>query len=135
MNLPTSYPGVTVMVGKRADSQPELLPSTPRWAVANGTAVLLAVCEDEVARYGSVNLTAAAVPALLLPPSTDRGDERLVQGMPCLDPLAPLLHRYLLPPPPPLLFLGIFGDFFNSFIFLFLNFFCRFFFSFTPNDV
>ena len=131
MNLPTSYPGVTVMVGKRADSQPELLPSTPRWAVANGTAVLLAVCEDEVARYGSVNLTAAAVPALLLPPSTDRGDERLVQGMPCLDPLAPLLHRYLLPPPRPLLFFFIFLGIFN----FFFNFFFRFFLRFSPNDV
>ncbi|XP_050893414.1 protein GIGANTEA [Lathyrus oleraceus] len=49
---------------------PQLVPSTPRWAVANGAGVILSVCDDEVARNGTAILTAAAFPALLLPPPT-----------------------------------------------------------------
>ncbi|KAI9083316.1 hypothetical protein K1719_034682 [Acacia pycnantha] len=73
---------------------PQLLPSTPRWAVANGAGVILSVCDDEVARYETATLTAAAVPALLLPPPTTALDEHLVAGLPALEPYARLFHRY-----------------------------------------
>ncbi|CAH1412091.1 unnamed protein product [Lactuca virosa] len=46
------------------------MPSRPRWAVANGTGVILSVYDEEVARYETTTLTAAVVPALLLPPPT-----------------------------------------------------------------
>ncbi|GJN05601.1 hypothetical protein PR202_ga23246 [Eleusine coracana subsp. coracana] len=59
---------------------PQLMPSTPRWAVANGAGVILSVCDEEVTRYETANLTAAAVPALLLPPPTTPLDEHLVAG-------------------------------------------------------
>ncbi|XP_060173176.1 protein GIGANTEA-like isoform X2 [Lycium barbarum] len=73
---------------------PQLLPSTPRWAVANGAGVILSVCDEEVARYETATLTAAAVPALLLPPPTTPMDEHLVAGLPALEPYARLFHRY-----------------------------------------
>lgn len=76
--------------GKR----PQLMPSTPRWAVANGAGVILSVCDEEVLRYETANLTAAAVPALLLPPPTTPFDEHLVAGLPPLEPYAQLFHRY-----------------------------------------
>ncbi|KAJ1438409.1 hypothetical protein SESBI_03018 [Sesbania bispinosa] len=67
---------------------PQLMLSTPRWAVANGAGVILSVCDDEVARYETATLTAAAVPALLLPPPTTPLDEHLVAGLPALEPYA-----------------------------------------------
>nr|BAD97864.1 GI homologue 1 [Lemna aequinoctialis] len=73
---------------------PQLMPSTPRWAVANGAGVILSVCDEEVARHETANLTAAAVPALLLPPPTTPLDEHLVAGLPPLEPYARLFHRY-----------------------------------------
>nr|UDP61405.1 gigantea 2 [Mangifera indica] len=73
---------------------PQLMPSTPRWAVANGAGVILSVCDEEVARYETATLTAAAVPALLLPPATTALDEHLVAGLPALEPYARLFHRY-----------------------------------------
>ncbi|CAI9116475.1 OLC1v1017634C3 [Oldenlandia corymbosa var. corymbosa] len=73
---------------------PQLLPSTPRWAVANGAGVILSVCDEEVARYETATLTAVAVPALLLPPPTTAMDEHLVTGLPALEPYARLFHRY-----------------------------------------
>lgn len=73
---------------------PQLMPSTPRWAVANGAAVILSVCEEEVSRYDTADLTAAAVPALLLPPPATALDEHLVAGLPPLEPYARLFHRY-----------------------------------------
>ncbi|KAJ8760605.1 hypothetical protein K2173_015272 [Erythroxylum novogranatense] len=73
---------------------PQLMPSTPRWAVANGAGVILSVCDDEVARYETATLTAVAVPALLLPPPTTAFDEHLVAGLPALEPYARLFHRY-----------------------------------------
>ncbi|RVW37436.1 Protein GIGANTEA [Vitis vinifera] len=73
---------------------PQLIPSTPRWAVANGAGVILSVCDEEVARYETATLTAAAVPALLLPPPTTALDEHLVAGLPALEPYARLFHRY-----------------------------------------
>ena len=72
---------------------PQLVPSTPRWAVANGAGVILSVCDDEVARNETAILTAAAVPALLLPPPTTALDEHLVAGLPALEPYARLFHR------------------------------------------
>jgi GIGANTEA protein len=72
---------------------PQLVPSTPRWAVANGAGVILSVCDDEVARNETAILTAAAVPALLLPPPTTSLDEHLVAGLPALEPYARLFHR------------------------------------------
>jgi GIGANTEA protein len=72
---------------------PQLMPSTPRWAVANGAGVILSVCDEEVARYETATLTAAAVPALLLPPPTTALDEHLVAGLPALEPYARLFHR------------------------------------------
>lgn len=74
---------------------PQLMPSTPRWAVANGAGVILSVCDEEVARYETANLTAAAVPALLLPPPTTALDEHLVAGLPALEPYARLFHRWI----------------------------------------
>ncbi|XP_049399529.1 protein GIGANTEA-like isoform X1 [Solanum stenotomum] len=73
---------------------PQLLPATPRWAVANGAGVILSVCDEEVSRYETATLTAAAVPALLLPPPTTPMDEHLVAGLPPLEPYARLFHRY-----------------------------------------
>uniref|UniRef100_A0A7N0TN91 Gigantea n=1 Tax=Kalanchoe fedtschenkoi TaxID=63787 RepID=A0A7N0TN91_KALFE len=73
---------------------PQLIPSTPRWAVANGAGVILSVCDEEVSRYDTATLTAIAVPALLLPPPTTALDEHLVAGLPALEPYARLFHRY-----------------------------------------
>ncbi|KAM7278566.1 hypothetical protein ACFE04_005700 [Oxalis oulophora] len=73
---------------------PQLMRSTPRWAVANGAGVILSVCDEEVSRYETATLTAAAVPALLLPPPTTALDEHLVAGLPALEPYARLFHRY-----------------------------------------
>ena len=83
---------------------PQLMPSTPRWAVANGAGVILSVCDEEVARYETATLTAVAVPALLLPPPTTALDEHLVAGLPALEPYARLFHRsiFKLPSPEPL---------------------------------
>ncbi|KAK1299145.1 Protein GIGANTEA [Acorus calamus] len=80
--------------GRGSGKHPQLMPSTPRWAVANGAGVILSVCDEEVARYETANLTAAAVPALLLPPPTTPLDEHLVAGLPALEPYARLFHRY-----------------------------------------
>ncbi|XP_043722417.1 protein GIGANTEA [Telopea speciosissima] len=84
----------TTASGRGSGKHPQLLPSTPRWAVANGAAVILSVCDEEVARYETPTLTAAAVPALLLPPPTTALDEHLVAGLPALEPYARLFHRY-----------------------------------------
>ncbi|KAK9757336.1 hypothetical protein RND81_01G156000 [Saponaria officinalis] len=73
---------------------PQLMPSTPRWAVANGAGVILSVCDEEVTRYETATLTAVAVPSLLLPPPTTSLDEHLVAGLPALEPYARLFHRY-----------------------------------------
>jgi GIGANTEA protein len=84
----------TTAYSRGAGKHPQLMPSTPRWAVANGAGVILSVCDEEVARYETANLTAAAVPALLLPPPTTPLDEHLVAGLPPLEPYARLFHRY-----------------------------------------
>ncbi|XP_058074830.1 protein GIGANTEA-like isoform X2 [Magnolia sinica] len=84
----------TTAYGRGSGKHPQLMPSTPRWAVANGAGVILSVCDEEVARYETANLTAAAVPALLLPPPTTALDEHLVAGLPALEPYARLFHRY-----------------------------------------
>ncbi|KAL5703593.1 hypothetical protein ACHQM5_022122 [Ranunculus cassubicifolius] len=80
--------------GRRSGKHPQLIPSTPRWAVANGAGVILSVCDEEVSRYETATLTAVAVPALLLPPPTTAMDEHLVAGLPALEPYARLFHRY-----------------------------------------
>lgn len=84
----------TTSSSRGSGKHPQLMPSTPRWAVANGAGVILSVCDEEVARYETANLTAAAVPALLLPPPTTSLDEHLVAGLPALEPYARLFHRY-----------------------------------------
>ncbi|XP_031251690.1 protein GIGANTEA isoform X2 [Pistacia vera] len=84
----------TTASSRGSGKHPQLMPSTPRWAVANGAGVILSVCDDEVARYETATLTAAAVPALLLPPATTALDEHLVAGLPALEPYARLFHRY-----------------------------------------
>lgn len=75
--------------------QPQLLPSSPRWAVANGAAVILSVCDDEAARYETADLTASAVPALLIrpPPPAIQDDQTMVLNLPPLEPYARLFHR------------------------------------------
>lgn len=70
-----------------------LMTSTPTWAVANGAAVILSVCDEELALYETCTLTAAAVPAVVLPPSATPKDEHPVAGLPALEPYARLLHR------------------------------------------
>jgi len=87
-------PPSVVMASRGSGKHPQLVPSTPRWAVANGAGVILSVCDEEVARYETATLTAAAVPALLLPPPTTSMDEHLVAGLPALEPYARLFHRY-----------------------------------------
>ncbi|KAK8580149.1 hypothetical protein V6N12_070433 [Hibiscus sabdariffa] len=84
----------TTASSRRSGKHPQLMPSTPRWAVANGAGVILSVCDEEVTRHETANLTAAAVPALLLPPPTTALDEHLVAGLPALEPYARLFHRY-----------------------------------------
>ncbi|KAG6491659.1 hypothetical protein ZIOFF_046595 [Zingiber officinale] len=84
----------TTACSRGAGKHPQLMPSTPRWAVANGAGVILSVCDEEVARYETANLTAAAVPALLLPPPKNALDEHLVATLPALEPYARLFHRY-----------------------------------------
>ncbi|KAF1001365.1 protein GIGANTEA-like isoform X1 [Apium graveolens] len=84
----------SISSSRGAGKHPQLMPSTPRWAVANGAGVILSVCDEEVARYETATLTAAAVPALLLPPPTTSMDEHLVAGLPALEPYARLFHRY-----------------------------------------
>lgn len=84
----------TTVGSKGPGKHPQLMPSTPRWAVANGAAVILSVCDDEVLRYETADLTAAAVPALLLPPPATALDDHLVAGLPPLEPFARLFHRY-----------------------------------------
>uniref|UniRef100_A0A2P2MUE6 Protein GIGANTEA n=1 Tax=Rhizophora mucronata TaxID=61149 RepID=A0A2P2MUE6_RHIMU len=84
----------TTASSRGSGKHPQLMPSTPRWAVANGAGVILSVCDDEVARYETATLTAVAVPALLLPPPTTPLDEHLVAGLPALEPYAHLFHRY-----------------------------------------
>ncbi|KAM0062684.1 hypothetical protein Hdeb2414_s0003g00082641 [Helianthus debilis subsp. tardiflorus] len=87
-------PSVVMASSRGSGKHPQLMPSTPRWAVANGAGVILSVCDEEVARYETATLTAAAVPALLLPPPTTAMDEHLVAGLPALEPYARLFHRY-----------------------------------------
>ncbi|KAJ7969774.1 Gigantea [Quillaja saponaria] len=84
----------TTATSHGSGKHPQLMPSTPRWAVANGAGVILSVCDEEVARYETATLTAASVPALLLPPPTTALDEHLVAGLPALEPYARLFHRY-----------------------------------------
>ncbi|KAJ6998236.1 protein GIGANTEA [Populus alba] len=84
----------TTTSSRGSGKHPQLIPSTPRWAVANGAGVILSVCDEEVARYETATLTAVAVPALLLPPPTTALDEHLVAGLPALEPYARLFHRY-----------------------------------------
>ncbi|KAH9691867.1 protein GIGANTEA [Citrus sinensis] len=84
----------TIASSRGSGKHPQLMLSTPRWAVANGAGVILSVCDDELARYETATLTAAAVPALLLPPATTALDEHLVAGLPALEPYARLFHRY-----------------------------------------
>ncbi|KAL0440505.1 UNVERIFIED_CONTAM: protein GIGANTEA [Sesamum latifolium] len=84
----------TTASSRGSGKHPQLMPSTPRWAVANGAGVILSVCDEEVACYETATLTAAAVPALLLPPPTTPMDEHLVVGLPALEPYARLFHRY-----------------------------------------
>lgn len=81
------------IASRGSGKHPQLMPSTPRWAVANGAGVILSVCDEEVSRYETATLTAAAVPALLLPPPTTAMDEHLVAGLPALEPYARLFHR------------------------------------------
>lgn len=83
-----------IAVSRGNGKHPQLMPSTPRWAVANGAGVILSVCDEEVTRYETASLTAVAVPALLLPPPTTALDEHLVAGLPALEPYARLFHRY-----------------------------------------
>lgn len=83
-----------IVTSHGSGKHPKLMPSTPRWAIANGAGVILSVCDDEVARYETATLTAVAVPALLLPPPTSSLDEHLVAGLPALEPYARLFHRY-----------------------------------------
>ncbi|CAJ1953200.1 unnamed protein product [Sphenostylis stenocarpa] len=87
-----------IVSARGSGKHPQLMPSTPRWAVANGAGVILSVCDDEVARYETATLTAAAVPALLLPPPTTALDEHLVAGLPALEPYARLFHSYFVAP-------------------------------------
>ncbi|CAH1446140.1 unnamed protein product [Lactuca virosa] len=87
-------PSLVMSSSRGSGKHPQLMPSTPRWAVANGAGVILSVCDEEVARYETATLTAAAVPALLLPPPTTAMDEHLVAGLPALEPYARLFHRY-----------------------------------------
>ncbi|XP_023743209.1 protein GIGANTEA [Lactuca sativa] len=87
-------PSVVMASSRGSGKHPQLIPSTPRWAVANGAGVILSVCDEEVGRYETATLTAAAVPALLLPPPTTSMDEHLVAGLPALEPYARLFHRY-----------------------------------------
>lgn len=89
----TSIFTVFLASSRGSGKHPQLMPSTPRWAVANGAGVILSVCDEEVARYETATLTAAAVPALLLPPPTTPMDEHLVAGLPALEPYARLFHR------------------------------------------
>ncbi|KAK4742202.1 hypothetical protein SAY87_000203 [Trapa incisa] len=84
----------TTVSSRGHGKHPKLMPANPRWAVANGAGVILSVCDEEVARYETATLTAAAVPALLLPPPTNALDEHLVAGLPALEPYARLFHRY-----------------------------------------
>ncbi|OVA10620.1 GIGANTEA [Macleaya cordata] len=92
---PTAVSYVSLFAcGRRSGKHPQLVPSTPRWAVANGAGVILSVCDEEVTHYETAILTAAAVPALLLPPPTTALDEHLVAGLPALEPYARLFHRY-----------------------------------------
>ncbi|PHU20148.1 Protein GIGANTEA [Capsicum chinense] len=90
----TGYSCNKLASSRGSGKHPQLIPSTPRWAVANGAGVILSVCDEEVARYETATLTAAAVPALLLPPPTTPMDEHLVAGLPALEPYARLFHRY-----------------------------------------
>lgn len=88
------FPFSPLLASSRGSGKhPQLMPSTPRWAVANGAGVILSVCDEEVARYETATLTAVAVPALLLPPPTTALDEHLVAGLPALEPYARLFHR------------------------------------------
>ncbi|KAL3700067.1 hypothetical protein R1sor_018089 [Riccia sorocarpa] len=87
-------PPTTVAGAGTRGKQPLLLPSSPRWAVAIGAAVIVSVCDDEVSRYGTADLTAAAVPALLIPPPTAQNERLVISGLPLLEPYARLFHRY-----------------------------------------
>ncbi|CAH1413222.1 unnamed protein product [Lactuca virosa] len=87
-------PSLVMASSRGSGKHPQLMPSTPRWVVANGAGVILSVCDEEVARYETATLTVAAVPALLLPPPTTAMDEHLVAGLPALEPYARLFYRY-----------------------------------------
>ncbi|KAL2651856.1 hypothetical protein R1flu_019984 [Riccia fluitans] len=87
-------PPTTAVGGRSRGKQPQLLPSSPRWAIASGAAVIVSVCDDEVSRYETADLTAAAVPALLIPPPPAQNEHPVVSGSPVLEPYARLFHRY-----------------------------------------
>ncbi|KAE8663967.1 Anaphase-promoting complex subunit 1 [Hibiscus syriacus] len=91
--LPTSKIQITAS-SRGSGKHSQLIPSTPRWAVVNGAGVILSVCDEEVAHYETTSLTAAVVPALLVPPPTTALDEHPVAGLPALEPYARLFHRY-----------------------------------------
>ncbi|KAE8726178.1 hypothetical protein F3Y22_tig00007361pilonHSYRG00009 [Hibiscus syriacus] len=91
--LPTSKIQITAS-SRGSGKHSQLIPSTPKWAVVNGVGVILSVCDEEVAHYETASLTAAAVPALLVPPPTTALDEHPVAGLPALEPYARLFHRY-----------------------------------------
>ncbi|KAE8682009.1 Anaphase-promoting complex subunit 1 [Hibiscus syriacus] len=92
--LPTSKIQITAS-SRGSGKHSQLIPSTPRWAVVNGAGVILSVCDEEIAHYETASLTAAAVPALLVPPPTTALDEHPVAGLPALEPYARLFHRLL----------------------------------------
>nr|KAJ0218492.1 hypothetical protein LSAT_V11C300131490 [Lactuca sativa] len=87
-------PSLVMAFSHGSGKHPQLMPSTPRWAVTDDAGVILSLCDEEVARYETATLTAAVVPALLLPPPTTTMDEHLAAGLPSLETYARLFHRY-----------------------------------------
>nr|GEV43222.1 hypothetical protein [Tanacetum cinerariifolium] len=81
-------PSVVMAFSRGSGKHPQLVPSTPRWAVAKGAGEILSVCDEEVARYKNATLTATVVSTLLLPPPATSMDEHLVAGLPALEPYA-----------------------------------------------
>ncbi|GBG61550.1 hypothetical protein CBR_g22347 [Chara braunii] len=71
------------LVGKASSGEP-----------GNGAQAILSVCEDELARCGTAELTSTAVPALLLPPPPGKHTDERAASLPPLQPFASLFHRY-----------------------------------------
>ncbi|XP_057776065.1 protein GIGANTEA-like isoform X2 [Salvia miltiorrhiza] len=86
-----TYAATELIKPPSTGKHPVLVTSMPMWAVVNGAAVVLSVCDEEVARYASATLTEAAVQAVLLPPPKE---EHPVAGLPPLEPYTRLFHRY-----------------------------------------